>query len=53
MTVLDGRGGKLWGARGVAGTDALLGAIAATILLTYFLTRKRTGAPMPAYAIQD
>ncbi len=46
MTVVDGHGGKLWGARGLAGTDAVVGAIGATILLTYFLTRKRTEAPV-------
>jgi hypothetical protein len=50
MTALDGRGGQLWGARGVAGTDAVLGAIGAAILLTYFLTRKSTEAPTPASA---
>jgi MFS transporter, PAT family, beta-lactamase induction signal transducer AmpG len=46
MTALDGRGGKLWGARGLAGTDAVVGAIGAAILLTYFLTRKRVEAPI-------
>ena len=50
MTALDGRGGQLWGARGLAGTDAVVGAIGAAILLTYFLTRKRPEAPVPAYA---
>jgi PAT family beta-lactamase induction signal transducer AmpG len=40
MTVLDGRGGKLWGARGLAGTDAVVGTIGAVILLVYFLSRK-------------
>jgi MFS transporter, PAT family, beta-lactamase induction signal transducer AmpG len=44
MTALDGRGGRLWGARGVAGTDAVVGAIAAAILLSYFLTRQRKPA---------
>jgi MFS transporter, PAT family, beta-lactamase induction signal transducer AmpG len=44
MTALDGRGGKLWGARGVAGTDAVIAAIGATILLSYFLARKRKPA---------
>jgi PAT family beta-lactamase induction signal transducer AmpG len=48
MTALDGRGGRIWGARGVAGTDAVVGAIGAAILLTYFLTRKRVEAPVPA-----
>ena len=50
MTALDGRGGKLWGARGLAATDAVLGAIGAAILLTYFLTRKPTEAPVPILA---
>ncbi len=50
MTALDGRGGQLWGARGLAGTDAVVGGIGAAILLTYFLTRKRPEAPVPAYA---
>jgi PAT family beta-lactamase induction signal transducer AmpG len=45
MTALDGGGGKLWGARGLAATDAVIGAIGAAILLTYFLTRKTAGAP--------
>jgi PAT family beta-lactamase induction signal transducer AmpG len=53
MAALDGRGGKLWGARGLAGTDAVVGAIGAAILLTYFLTRKHTKAPVAAYAISD
>jgi PAT family beta-lactamase induction signal transducer AmpG len=53
MTALDGRGGKLWGARGVAGTDAVVGAIGAAILLAYFLTRKRTVAPAAVFAIPD
>jgi MFS family permease len=50
MTALDGRGGQFWGARGVAGTDAVVGAIGAAILLSYFLTRKRTEVPSPAFA---
>ena len=53
MTALDGRGGKLWGARGLAGTDAVVGAIGAAILLAYFLTRKRTEAPVQAWAHAD
>ena len=48
MTALDGRGGQLWGARGLAGTDAVVGAIGAAILLTYFLTRKRIEVPATA-----
>jgi len=42
MTALDGRGVALWGARGLAGTEAVLGAIGPAILLLYFLTRKST-----------
>jgi PAT family beta-lactamase induction signal transducer AmpG len=53
MTVVDGRGGKLWGARGLAGTDAVVGSIAAAILLTYFLTRKPVKTSTPAFAIPD
>ena len=41
MTMLDGWGGSKWGARGLPGTEAVAGAVAATILLAYFLTRKR------------
>jgi PAT family beta-lactamase induction signal transducer AmpG len=53
MTAVDGRGGKLWGARGLAGTDAVVGVIGAIILLTYFLSHKRTESPTPAYASAD
>jgi PAT family beta-lactamase induction signal transducer AmpG len=53
MTAVDGRGGHLWGARGLAGTDAVVGAIGATILLAYFLSRKRTATPVAAYASPD
>jgi PAT family beta-lactamase induction signal transducer AmpG len=48
MTAVDGRGGKLWGARGLAGTDAVVGAIGAAILLAYFLSRKRTKTQVEA-----
>jgi PAT family beta-lactamase induction signal transducer AmpG len=53
MTAVDGRGGKLWGARGLAGTDAVVGAIGAAILLTYFLTRKPAKTPAPSFAISE
>src|SRR5277367_5842151 len=49
MTAVDGRGGKLWGARGLAGTDAVIAGIGAAILLAYFLTRKRPEALVPTY----
>ena len=41
MLTLDGWGGDKWGARGLAGTEAVVGAVGATILLAYFLTQKR------------
>jgi MFS family permease len=48
MTALDGRGGHLWGSRGVAGTEAVLGALGATVLLTYFITHRRAEMPVVA-----
>jgi PAT family beta-lactamase induction signal transducer AmpG len=39
MIALDGWGGSRWGARGVAGTEAVLSVIGATVLLAYFLSR--------------
>jgi PAT family beta-lactamase induction signal transducer AmpG len=41
MIALDGLGGERWGARGLAGTEAVVGAVGATILLVYFLTHNR------------
>ena len=40
MIGLDGLGGEKWGGRGLAGTEAVVGAVGAVILLAYFLTRK-------------
>ncbi len=40
MIALDGWGGDKWGARGLAGTEAVVGAIGAAILLAYFLICK-------------
>ena len=48
MTTVDGHGAKIWGARGLAGTDAVVGAIGGVILLAYFLTRKSKQAPVIA-----
>ncbi len=45
MTYLDGQGAGRFGPRGLPATEAVLGALAATILLTYFLTRKQTEKP--------
>lgn len=44
MIALDGWGGDRWGARGLAGTEAVVGAVGAVILLAYFLTHKRRDA---------
>jgi PAT family beta-lactamase induction signal transducer AmpG len=51
MTVVDGAGGKLWGARGLAGTDAVVGGIGAVILLTYFLINKRSNSHVAAASV--
>jgi len=44
MLQLDGWGGDKWGARGLAGTESVVGAVGAAVLLGYFLTRKRVVA---------
>jgi MFS transporter, PAT family, beta-lactamase induction signal transducer AmpG len=44
MIALDGWGGDKWGARGLSGTEAVVGGIGAAILLAYFLTRKQLPA---------
>ena len=41
MLTLDGWGGDKWGARGLSGTEAVVGAVGAVILLAYFLSRKQ------------
>ncbi len=40
MTLLDGKGAGHFGPRGLPATEAVLGTIGATILLTYFLTQR-------------
>jgi PAT family beta-lactamase induction signal transducer AmpG len=44
MIALDGWGGERWGARGLAGTEAVVGATGAAILLAYFATRKKVNS---------
>ena len=44
MLALDGWGGDRWGARGLSGTEAVGGALGASILLAYFLSRRRVDA---------
>jgi PAT family beta-lactamase induction signal transducer AmpG len=41
MAFLDGQGSARFGPRGLPGTEAVLGAIGGSLLLTYFLTHKR------------
>jgi len=43
MLLLDGWGGDKWGGRGLAGSEAVVGAVGAVILLAYFLTHRRVG----------
>jgi MFS transporter, PAT family, beta-lactamase induction signal transducer AmpG len=44
MVLLDGKGYGHWGIRGMPGTDIVLSAVGATILLAYFLSRSHIGA---------
>lgn len=41
MLLIDGFGGDRWGARGLSGSEAVVGAVGAVVLLTYFLTHGR------------
>jgi PAT family beta-lactamase induction signal transducer AmpG len=43
MLLVDGWGGDKWGGRGLAGAEAVVGAVGAVILLAYFLIRKSVG----------
>jgi len=40
MLALDGWGADRWGARGLAGTEAVAGGVGAALLLVYFLSRR-------------
>lgn len=44
MLRLDGWGGDKWGARGLSGTEAVVGGVGGALLLAYFLIRKGVGA---------
>jgi PAT family beta-lactamase induction signal transducer AmpG len=44
MTAIAGWGDKMWGVRGLVGTDAVLGAVGAVVLLAWFLTHGRAKA---------
>jgi PAT family beta-lactamase induction signal transducer AmpG len=52
MVALDGWGGDRWGARGLAGTEAVVGAVGALLLLGYFLTRNRGQVGRPGVAVE-
>jgi MFS transporter, PAT family, beta-lactamase induction signal transducer AmpG len=45
MLRLDGWGGDKWGARGLSGTEAVIGGVGGAILLAYFLIRKGVWVP--------
>jgi len=44
MIFLDGKGYGHWGTRGLPATEAVVGALGAFILLSYFLTHKKQPA---------
>ena len=39
MLAMDGWGGNRWGVRGLSGTEAVMGAVGAAVLLAYFLAK--------------
>ena len=41
---LDGWGAGRWGARGLAGSECVVGGLGAALLLSYFLLRKKQGS---------
>ena len=43
MIVVDGWGAGRWGARGLAGSECVVGGLGAALLLSYFLLRRRPG----------
>jgi hypothetical protein len=47
MVWLDGKCAGLWGSRAASGADAVVSAVGATILLAYFLSRRRPSNPQP------
>ena len=49
MAKVDGWGGHHWGGRGLAATEAIVGAVGATVLLFWLLTwgRQRRATPSP------
>lgn len=53
MLALDGWGGDKWGARGLAGTEAVVGGVGGAVLLAYFLTRKRVETAPEVVAVAD
>jgi PAT family beta-lactamase induction signal transducer AmpG len=53
MLLIDGWGGDRWGGRGLAGSEAVVGAVGAVILLVYFVTRKKVEAAPAGIAVAD
>ena len=44
MIIVDGWGAGRWGARGLAGSECVVGGLGAALLLSYFLLRKKQGS---------
>jgi PAT family beta-lactamase induction signal transducer AmpG len=51
MLLVDGWGGDKWGGRGLAGAEAVVGAVGAVVLLAYFLTRTQSDRCSDAVAV--
>jgi PAT family beta-lactamase induction signal transducer AmpG len=49
MVLIDGKGYAHWGARGMPGTDVMVGAVGGAILLAYFLSPRRGKAPQQEF----
>jgi PAT family beta-lactamase induction signal transducer AmpG len=52
MLLVDGFGGDKWGGRGLAGSEAVVGAVGAVILLAYFLAHRPVNAAPEEIAVQ-
>jgi PAT family beta-lactamase induction signal transducer AmpG len=50
MVLMDGKGYAHWGARGMPGTDVILGVVGGAILLVYFLSGGQARAPGREFA---
>lgn len=53
MRQVDGWGGDHWGARGLAGAEAVVGGIGGLALLVFFLVRKPAATHIPTASISS